>query len=379
MKRILRLALLCAACALGARPVAAQMTQADSAAVLLGVAQRLGAEGRTTLAQSLLELIVERYGRTPAAAEAARLRGELRQHPEERSGKTELLVWTTTYGLALGALVPAAFEVDDAGMYGVGLIAGGPTGYFLGRSILRGRPISEGQARAISFGTLWGAWQGFGWVEALDIGSSEFDSSASGQALVRGILVGSLAGFGLGAGLSKKPIPAGTASAVSWGALWGTWYGAIGSALIDQDNESDLTTALIAGNVVLITSAILAPRWKMSRGRARLISITGIAGILTGAGVLLIAEPEDDDLILGTLVGSSALGLILGTYWTRSYDERQTTPGPSPGDEALLDLQRGKWTVNMPHPSLRMIEAREGSRPVYRPALAVPLLKASFR
>jgi hypothetical protein len=377
MKRIVLLAVLCAACALAARPVQAQVTQADSAAVLLGVAQRLQAEGRTELARQLFDLILERYAGTPAATEAARQRAESRGLPEERSGKTELLVWTTTYGLALGALVPLAFEVDDPATYGVGLILGGPTGYFVGRSILHRRPISEGQARAISFGTLWGAWQGFGWTEALDIGSSEFDPDPSGEALIRATLIGSLAGFAVGAGLAKKPIPAGTASAVNWGALWGTWYGAIGSALIDNNNESDLTTALIAGNVGLIASGILAPRWQMSRGRARLISITGIAGILTGTGLLLIMEAEGDDFILGTLVGSSALGLALGTYWTRNYDERAQT-APTPGGEALLDLRSGQWKLNLPDPSLRMIEVREGRRPAHRPALAVTLFKAEF-
>src|SRR5688572_26097080 len=87
-----------------AEPVSAQVSSADSAAVLLGVANRLRAEGRVSLANSLLDLIVQQFPATPAAAEAQRMRLEFRGVAEERSGKTELLVFSTMYGLALGGL-----------------------------------------------------------------------------------------------------------------------------------------------------------------------------------------------------------------------------------------------------------------------------------
>src|SRR5687768_2160538 len=90
----------------------AQLTQADSAAVLLGVANRLRAEGRAALANQLLDLIRERYANTPAAAEAARLRANVRVDIEERSGKTEMLIWSTTYGLAVGIMLPFALGAD---------------------------------------------------------------------------------------------------------------------------------------------------------------------------------------------------------------------------------------------------------------------------
>src|SRR5688500_1011477 len=166
-------AMLLVAAMAGPTAARAQVTQSDSAAVLLGVATRLRAEGRNALANSLLDLILERYGSTAVAAEARTLRSQQSRVQEEGSGRTELLVWSTTYGLALGVLTPVSFGVEDEKVYGVGLIAGGPAGYLLGRSILRQRPVSEGQARAISFGTLWGAWQGFAIAEILDVGEPE--------------------------------------------------------------------------------------------------------------------------------------------------------------------------------------------------------------
>src|SRR5262249_24969140 len=149
MRRMRRLAFTLTAVLLLVAPmkVRAQGSAADSASVLLGVATQLRAEGRTNLANSLLVLIAERWPGTPAATEAERLRGQLRTVVEEKSGKTELLVFTTGYGLGLGLAIPFAIDSDaEAEAYGVGLIAGGPAGYLIGRTVTRSRPVSEGQA-----------------------------------------------------------------------------------------------------------------------------------------------------------------------------------------------------------------------------------------
>jgi hypothetical protein len=367
------------------RGQAQQMSAADSANVLLGVASQLRAEGRANLANSLLNLIVERWPNSAAAAEANRLRAGIRTVVEERSGKTELLVFTTAYGLALGGAIPAAFDAHDSEAYGVGLIVGGPVGYFLGRGITKMRPVSEGQARALSFGTIWGAWQGFGWTQALNLGEHEvctgdvcFTEDPDGPTLWKATVLGSLAGFGTGLYLSRKDISGGTASTVSFGGLWGTWFGVATSVLVDDNNGDDdtgLKYALVGGDIGIVTTALLAPSWHLSRNRARVISIAGVAGGLAGAGVLLITQPEGDKAI-AVPMASSALGLALGAYWSRNYDERNAPRGPGDdGGEALLQWNRG-LSVGMPEPSLRLVEADRRGRK--EPALSIPLLKARF-
>src|SRR5262245_61019922 len=102
MKRVLWIALLMMAAGLPGR-VVAQATRSDSAALLLSMSKTLRAEGRSAQADAMFKLILERYAGTPAATEAQELRAALPRNFEERSGKTELLVWTTTYGLILGA------------------------------------------------------------------------------------------------------------------------------------------------------------------------------------------------------------------------------------------------------------------------------------
>jgi hypothetical protein len=356
---------------------------ADSAAVMLGVATQLRAEGRSTLANSLLALIMERWPSTPAAAEAERLRGQMRTVVDERSGKTELLVFTTAYGLALGVAVPAAFGSEEPEVFGVGLIAGGPTGFFLGRQITLKRPVSEGQSRAISWGTIWGAWQGFGWAQALELGADEvcndgfcFTEDPDGETLTRAALIGSVVGLGTGLYLSRKDIPAGIATAVTFGSLWGTWFGVATNVLVDDSGDNGLEYALVGGDIGLVVTALLAPRWQLSRSRARLISIAGVAGGLAGAGLLLITQPDgDSDNLIAVPMATSALGLALGAVWTKNYDERNAPRPREPEPDALLQWNRG-LSFGMPEPALRMLPTdRRGNR---APAIAIPLLKARF-
>ena len=54
---------------------------------------------------------------------------------------------------------------------GVGLLLGAPAGFFASRAYARSRPLSDGQARAITLGGTWGTWQGFGWASVLDLGT----------------------------------------------------------------------------------------------------------------------------------------------------------------------------------------------------------------
>jgi len=389
MRRLVPVLLVMALPLLLASTGEAQTTRADTAAVLLDVATRLQTEGRASLSRSLLDLIIERYSGTPAA-EAARLaRAQVRPAVEERSGRTELLVWATTYGLALGAAVPGAFDANEPEAYGVGLLVGGPAGFGVGR-LLAKEGITEGQARAITFGSLWGAWQAFGWREVLDIGDPDplcltepdgpelcYERDAEGSTKVRAAILGSFAGLGTGVLLAKKPIASGTATTVNLGALWGSWFGVAGAVLgnFDEGDEA-LTWALLGGNAGLVATALLAPKWNLSRNRARLISISGVAGGLAGAGLLLIGGGGDNTAILIPVVGSIA-GLGLGVHWTRNYDER--APGNNnDGGEALLEWRDGEMKVGTPTPTPMLL--RTSARDVARvtPALHVPLFKARW-
>ena len=355
----------------------AQVTPADSAGVLVSVATQLQAQGRVQLARTLLQLTRERYPDTPAAAEAARLLGLLQQNTRDESGRTELMVFGTTYGAALGVGIPIAFDDDSPEAFGVGLLLGAPAGFLLSRAYARSRPLSEGQASAIISGTLWGAWQSFGWMEVLDIaqhetcyaglpGDPEFCSESGPEAneVVSMMIAGSLVGMGVGTALSKKNITNGTAATVNFGALWGSWFGLALGILADQEDDALLTTALLGGNAGLLGGALGNTRWRLSESRARLISIAGVAGGLAGLGVLLIAQPNDpgNEAVLVPLVGSIG-GLALGAHWTRNLDR-----------DAMIDLKTGRFGFELP--AIHPILVDQGRKRV--PAIGLTLIQARF-
>ena len=343
----------------------------------MNVANQLRAEGRAQLARTLLQLVRERYPNTPAAAEAARLLGLLQQNLVDTSGRTELIVFGTTYGAALGVGLPAAFNSESPEAYGIGLIAGAPAGFLAARAYARSRPLSEGQASAIISGALWGGWQSFGWMQVLDIGQDEtcfqgfpgdpeFCSETGPEAheVISMMIAGSLVGLGVGTALSQKNITNGTAATVNFGALWGSWFGVALGVLGDQQDDALLATALLAGNAGMLGGALGNNRWRLSESRARLISIAGVAGGLAGMGLLLVASPDDvgNEAILVPLLGSIS-GLALGAHWTRNLDR-----------DAMIDIQRGRFGFEMPTAYPVLLE--RGKNRV--PALGITLVQARF-
>lgn len=370
----------------------AAQSRADSASVLLEAGRRFDDRGRTAIADALFEMILERYGDTPAADDVRQMRA-LAPGRGTRTGGVELQVWSTLYGLWLGVAVPSMAGADAAEAYGVGVLAGGPAGFLASRLYTNARPISQGQARAITWGGTWGTLQGLGWGLALDLGAEnetvcppgvpcyEYRTDEDAEAIIALGVAGGLAGIFIGSRFSNKPISRGLATTVNLGTLWGSWFGVALAALANvEDGDPLLAAALIGGNAGLAATAALGPRWRLSRNRARLISISGLVGGLAGLGLDLIFQPDDSQVAVAIPLAGSITGLALGASWTRNYDAspRRDDDDGAPGPGALLQLDGGQWSVAVPTPlpTLLRDETRPGTP--LRPGLAFNLLRARF-
>lgn len=381
---------------MGAPRATEAQTRADTAAVLLEAAERLRLRGETGAARAVLDLIAREYAGTPAAAQVGAMRGALqRMRDPERSGRTSLLVFGAAYGAWLGVAAPIIGEADSPTPYGLGLLLGAPAGFLAARAYANGRMPSEGQANAITFGGLWGTAQGMAWAEVLEWGGRTesypvcipdspcedvvYETGPDGEAVVAAGVIGGLAGIATGALLARKPISAGTAATVTLSGLWGAWFGYTLGYVGGADDDALLAAGLISGNAALLASGLAAPRWDLSRSRARLISVGGLVGALTGAGLLLLVQPDDDrTAVLFPTIGS-AVGLGAAAYWTRGENDG-LPPDPMPGEAgalpgALLNLSDGTWSLDMPAATVRL-QRNDGS---LRPAAYVPLLSAQFR
>jgi hypothetical protein len=342
--------------------VAAQVSAADSAAVLLDAARDFETEGRDDVAAAVYRLIVDRYPATPAAVEARTRLQTVQVDDASGSGRVEMSVWMATYGAWLGVAVPGAFGAGSNEAYGVGLLAGGPVGFLAGRGLANALDLTEGQARAITLGGTWGTWQGFGWREVLDIGVEQdcqfdpycYDLEGDDEEMFTSMIVGGLAGIGVGALLSQREMTPGTASAVNFAALWGTWFGVAGGILMDLEDDDLLAATLVGGDAALVATALLAPRWNVSRSRARLVSIAGVLGGLTGAGIDLLVEPDNEKVGIGIPLATSILGLGIGALATRGDDDTAEGPG-APLDGALLRFRDGRLALGVPIPTPRRV------------------------
>ncbi len=377
----------------GPQTLNAQATRADSAAVLLRAAQTFQADGRWEVAEALFHYITERFGDTPAGADA---QTALRGAPAEdagRRGQVELMVWATTYGAWLGVAIPGALGAESSEAYGAGLLLGGPGGFLGGRALSRSRPLSEGQVRAITFGSSWGTWQGYGLMEVLDWGEREecseygcYVEGPDGPDVFKALVLGGLAGTVTGAILSKRPIPSGVSTSVNFGALWGTWFGLAGGILADQEGDGLLATTLLAGDAGLLGTALLAPGWNISRNRARLVSIAGVLGGLVGGGLDLLIQPDNEKVAIGIPLAASIAGLALGASATSDMDRIGTSSAErlqeddgalGPGS-SVVHLQNGAFTVSLPapYPTLMLVDGPRGR--AFKPALGLTLFSSRF-
>lgn len=358
-----------------------QIAPADSAAVLLEAAAEFDARGDSDVAVALYRLIVRRFPDTPSAATALERLDQWGITRSGSSGRTELQVWSALYGLWLGVAIPGMAEADGPEAYGAGLLLGGPAGFMLGRAAARRRPLSVGQARAITWGGTWGTWQGLGWAMALDLGGGEqcfddvcFEEDESARAVFGSMIAGGLAGIVVGNVLSKRDITDGVATSVNLGSLWGTWFGLAGGILGDLEGDGLWASTLIGGNVGLLATALVAPRWQPSRSRARLVSIAGLIGGVGGAGIDLLVQPDDDKALVGIPLATSIVGLIIGMAQTRDYPREEVEEPPS--SHALLDFSDGRWQVGSPLPGWTRVPFPD--RPGAGLAVTVPLVRLSF-
>jgi hypothetical protein len=371
-------------------PAAAQ-ERTDSAAVLLEAARRFARQGRTDIADALYEMILERFGGTAAAEQVRQIRAAMPTERRVRTGAVELQVWGSLYGLWLGVAAPLIADADSPEAYGIGLLLGGPGGFFAARQYARSRSLSEGQARAITWGGTWGTWQGLGWALVFDAGKSvqrecpvtpnecfEYETGDDTQELIGAMVAGGLAGIATGAVLSRKTIPAGLATTVNFGSLWGTWFGFATSYIAGLRDDDLLAGTLIGGDAGLVATAVFGPGWQLSRNRARLISIGGVMGGLVGGGLDLLVQPDDEKVAVAIPLATSIAGLALGALTTRGNDRPDPSGrGGDAGAGALLRFDGGKFGLDAPL-IVPTMQRDERYRSVWKPAVGLTLFSARF-
>jgi hypothetical protein len=370
------LALAAAAALAVPRPVRAQATRADSAAMLLDTAHRLEAQGSRAAVSALLEEILRRFGDTPAADEARRWRAARPAEPE-RNGRLELIAWSTLYGIELGVFIPGSMDVQNGTVYGLGLVIGGPAGYYGARAYADANHPTLGQARAMTFGFRWGEWQAAGWYGTLA-------NNVTAPGTFTALVIGGVGGMTAAAVYGKHhAITAGAAASASQGAYWGSWFGLVADVLFDIDGLSGTKVMLLAGDAGMVGGVLAAPR-EITDGQVWMTSALGLAGMAMGGGVDLIIQPSSGKVAIAIPAIGSAVGLAMGFAQARAAEHGTPAGGAGGGrgaapGMALLEWDSGGPRIGAPLVSPSLVPVGErGPRRIYRPALSVPLFHATF-
>jgi hypothetical protein len=357
------------------RPGRAQATRNDSAATLLDAARRFDAEGNREAAAAMWDQILRRFADTPAGAEA-RARLAARPGEGERSGRLEMMAWGGIHGAWLGLAVPGALGAEGRGPYSLGLIFGAPLGVVAGKLYADAAHPTLGQARAMTLGFRLGTWQTVGWLTALT------KTDLSTEAILGSMVLGGIGGEAAAAIYTRhRSVSVGVVTAASHGAEWGTWFGLMGWPILGLEGDAGLAFALAATDVGLLAAVATAPR-DISSGRVWLTTAAGIAGAAMGAGMDLFIQPGEEKVALLIPVLGSAVGLGVGIAMSKGVESVRGAEAPArePPALALLQMDEAGTRVSLPMPTPTLVQVGErGPQPLYRPALAVSLFRATFQ
>jgi hypothetical protein len=286
----------------------------------------------------------------------------LLQQPKPISGMSRagLVGFGTFFTTWLGVGTLILLEADEPVPYGLVLIAGPVSGLLGSLSLTRESKLTDGQASLITLGGTWGIWQA---VAAADI------AGAGDKLTVGASMAGGAIGLALASSIVRgRDISPGDATLINFGGVWGTWFAICGAmAARNRNNDNSdfiLGSAMMGGNVGLLTMAAWSTKLSMSRARARLINIGGIVGVLYGLGANILLDIEPDDRPFWSLMGlGGVVGLTAGAYFTRNYDT-QTSYFTESG-VGLLNLEpvEKKWNLSFPTITVSPVGGRDSRIP----------------
>ena len=318
-------------------------------------------DGEYDKALRKLDWAISAYPETGYRLLAADKREEvaiLLQQPKPISGisRAGLVGFGTFFTTWLGVGTLILLDADEAGPYGLVLIAG-PVGGLLGSlRLTQESKLTDGQASLINLGGAWGIWQA---VAAANL------ANASDKLRVGASMAGGAIGLALASSIVRgRDISPGDATLINFGGIWGTWFSICG-AMAARDRSSDssnfvLGSAMTGGNIGLLTMAAWSTKLNMSRARARLINIGGIVGTLYGLGTSILLDIEPDDRSFWSLMGlGGVVGLTAGAYFTRNYDTPESYFTESGVGLLNLESAEKRWSLSLPAITVSPISGRD--------------------
>ncbi len=255
---------------------------------------------------------------------------------EPTSGATaELALFQTLHGLALGIEICVVAGCEDSTIFGLSL-AGGASGAITSLKVVG--PVTSGQRALLNNGTLWGAFNAFMALIAIDPRDEESAALA--------MIGGQSAGLGVGALLYRLRPTAGQVALASSGGHWGAalMMLALHAANGDTSGKQLAVTAMLAADVGLGMGAYLAKiRPNISRAQTLVIDAGGIVGGVGGGGIgVLLSGGFGEQTTAAAAAIGAALGLGAAAYFTRHWDEPDGGGDRGGASAVLMPVEHGR-------------------------------------
>ncbi|MDH3199172.1 MAG: hypothetical protein OEO21_13125 [Candidatus Krumholzibacteria bacterium] len=268
------------------------------ARLLYRMALRQCTERRYDEASRLLDELERSYPEHYEALQAERIRDDVRElagaprtlySPQgliDQSGRTDVLIFSGYYGLWLGIAVPAALEADTPEAYAAGLLFVPAFSVLVGHLATKNRDVTDADASLISSGGWLGTLHGLGWAGVAD---------KRGEEVLAWGIAGGLGGITLAMGLNAAfEFSEGHAALTGSALWWGGWLGFLTALGAGLEEDDVLKAALIGSGGLTVVTALAAHDTPLTRRRVRFMNLGGFLGAAGGAGVLLLATPDDE-------------------------------------------------------------------------------------
>lgn len=276
--------------------------------------------------------------------------GALRATEDYRlgSGRSKLIQWGNYAGTLFGLGVPVFFESENDKAYLASAMLTTPLGGLISHSLSNHRWFEKGETDLITNGGLVGGLYGVAIPYLLDIEDLEDWSQA--KIYIASAMVGVPAGVWATSRLIRdRPINQGRAHLITLGGVVGSVYAAGITHLAGVEIEERPRPYVLAATLGLPVGTYLGyqltGKEEYTIGRARLIILGAVVGALTGTGVLLLADFNEErtkSYVLANMLGAAA-GMWYAHRFTRGWGEEVASQGSDEvggGDVFSLELIR---------------------------------------
>ncbi|MFT5586097.1 MAG: hypothetical protein ACI9VR_003694 [Cognaticolwellia sp.] len=336
------------------------------ARALYQVALQLVIQGDYSQARMLFERVGAEYPNSaiaPEAEEQIALLGTLETkgrglRDPAASARAELMITQTVVaGLFLGVALPGStWQPSEPGPPVVLGLAGGAAGAVGSHFFAKEFQPSTGQVMSLFTGEVLGAANGFGLSAAFP--------PRDYRAAYQQALLGTLIGAGGGVAVAKYLDPdAGQVAAVNAGMLWGTYFSSMSFLLWEENNPRFVAMRVVGGaDLGAGLGALSAHYFPVSRGRANVINLGGVAGTAVGGGIVLLANfyggLYDQEPTAGILMASTGAGLATAALLTRNMGESERASAAVPGG-VLVGVYGDQVGFGVPLPTVAVTQEGE--------------------